>query len=106
MKPVLAFRWVATRCGKKWRADVDMFRGTIPERILLVCHATTMDAAVKTFRKGWVENLSEAHMAHMGATYPYASVVALVLNNKVGLLNDLTKCCFKGVRQLLRGAEQ
>uniref|UniRef100_F1LA82 Protein UBASH3A n=1 Tax=Ascaris suum TaxID=6253 RepID=F1LA82_ASCSU len=57
-------------------------KGTKPERILLICHATTMDAAVKTFRKGWVENLSEAHMAHMGTTYPYASVITLVLNNK------------------------
>ncbi|VDM39755.1 unnamed protein product [Toxocara canis] len=57
-------------------------KGAKPERILLVCHATTLDAAVKTFRKGWVENLSEAHMAHMGSTYPYASVVTLVHNNK------------------------
>lgn len=95
-------RWVATTYNKERSVKLDLFRGTKPERILLICHATTMDAAVKTFRKGWVENLSEAHMAHMGTTYPYASVITLVLNNKVGLLKKMTMRCFNSVQQWLR----
>ncbi|KAK0423420.1 hypothetical protein QR680_008135 [Steinernema hermaphroditum] len=61
------------------RSVVEHLTG-VSDRILIVAHATVLDASLKALRRCSPRLITENDMLHMGSHYPYACEVTLALN--------------------------